>query len=86
MICNCIGCGKIAKYNVCVELRVNTKHKAAVSTPFIQVCEEHKKEGVKVEDLINDKGWLRICSAMIANGYQTPDRKLTTIVFQPIHN
>lgn len=77
MKCQNINCEKEAVYEFGLSLRVHMGHTPARTSAMVRVCEEHKD--IKWEDLVDDKGWNKICNNFLARGYQVPKRKYSEI-------
>ena len=85
MICDRVGCGNEAKYNVRIQIRSHPYRGyrgAAISDPVVHVCEDHKD--VQWQDVVTPDGWVAILKEFHRMGKAEPKRKYSDIVVEPI--
>lgn len=82
MNCDIIDCPEKAKYNVGLVLRANSEHAPAKTSPMVHVCENHKE--VKWRDLVDERGWQKICNNFLAHGLAIPLEQFSNVYIEEI--
>lgn len=80
MKCQRVNCDNEATYEVVLELRVHANHTAAISSPLVCICNEHKD--IQWDDVVNDAGWEQICRGFTMAGKARPRRKYSNVKVQ----
>lgn len=84
MNCEAKGCTKTATLGVCFSFTHHTiPETRAVSIPFLHVCQDHK-ETVKLEEILTEDGWQKVCTGFLRIGKRAPTRTLTELVWEEI--
>ena len=83
--CSIKGCDKDAVYDVRLSLAVNENHEPALSSPLIQVCEQHKHRHT-FKDFTPPDNWRKICLGFLQAHRAAPKREFSKLEFTPVDN
>jgi hypothetical protein len=78
IICDEVGCLKTARYIPILLLFAPLGDEPAEAQMEMGFCTEHKAD-VKVEDLVTDEGWTKLCEMFKLNGILPPARERTEV-------